>query len=264
MISTAIIAILSATRGKVDDRLAELLALLRIGQRLLHRRLRHADRARRGLDARRFEGLHQLPEAEPSTPPSRFSALPRSRRRRSRILHAAIAEHLDLGARHAGAGKRISSVPRGFSASSIDSPRWPGSFGLVRTSKRHQVGAHGMRDPGLVAVDLVDVALAHARVLSDARSEPVLGSVNTRSQHLAANASFGNHLRFCPRLPAPMISSAAISEARAERADPDIAAGEFLRHDAHDSLPSPRPPYSSGMVRPNTPRSAHLRQTSGM
>src|SRR5262245_59735320 len=51
--------------GKIDDRLAELLALLGVGERLLHGRLRHADRARRGLDARRLERLHQLPEAQP-------------------------------------------------------------------------------------------------------------------------------------------------------------------------------------------------------
>src|SRR6516165_4168902 len=50
--------------GKTDDRLAELLALLGIGEGLVHGRLRHADRARRGLDARRLEGLHELPKAQ--------------------------------------------------------------------------------------------------------------------------------------------------------------------------------------------------------
>ena len=33
-----------------------------------------------------------------------------------------------------GAGKGSSSVPRGFSASSMESPLYPGSSGLVRTN----------------------------------------------------------------------------------------------------------------------------------
>ena len=36
------------------------------------------------------------------------------------FLHAAIAQDLDLGAGHAGGGNGFSSLPRGFSASSME------------------------------------------------------------------------------------------------------------------------------------------------
>ena len=64
---------------------------------------RHADSARRGLDARGFESRHELLEAEP------FDAAQRDTPSSDEavegdlvFLHAAIAKHLDLGARHAG------------------------------------------------------------------------------------------------------------------------------------------------------------------
>ena len=69
-----------------DDRPAELHAVLRVVERLLHRRLGDADGARRGLDARGFERLHQLLEAHaPRRRRAGFPPSPRSRRRRSRI-----------------------------------------------------------------------------------------------------------------------------------------------------------------------------------
>jgi hypothetical protein len=40
---------------------------------LVQRRLRDTDGARGGLDAGAFEGLHELLEALPSSPPRRFS-----------------------------------------------------------------------------------------------------------------------------------------------------------------------------------------------
>ena len=108
MISTAIMAILSATRGKADDRLAELHAALRIVERLLHRRLRDADRARRGLDARGFEGLHQLLEAQPLDAAEQVFRLHLEAVEGDLVfLHAAIAEHLDFGAGHALGRERI-------------------------------------------------------------------------------------------------------------------------------------------------------------
>ncbi len=136
MISTAIMAILSATRGKPTIGTAELHAVLRIVERLLHRRLRHADGARRGLDAGRFEGLHELLEAQPLDAAEQVLRLHLEAVEGDLVfLHAAIAEHLDLGAGHALApGTDCLSSPRGFSASSMDRPRWPVSFGLVRTS----------------------------------------------------------------------------------------------------------------------------------
>ena len=49
----------------IGDRLAEMHALERIAERVFERLLRHADGARRGLNARGFERRHQLLEAEP-------------------------------------------------------------------------------------------------------------------------------------------------------------------------------------------------------
>ncbi len=107
----------------MDHRLAELHPLLGVAQAQLERALRDADGARRGLDAGQLEGLHQLLEA---------LALDAAEQRLGRhaeavegdlvFLHAAIAEHLDLAARHALGGERIGVVPRGFSARNIDRP----------------------------------------------------------------------------------------------------------------------------------------------
>ena len=123
-ISTAIIASLSATRGKCDQRLAELHPLPGVAQAELEGALRDADGARRGLDAGRFEGLHQLLEALAlDAAEQAVGGHVEAVEGDLVFLHAAIAEHLDLAARHAlGAGNGSASVPRGFSARNIDRP----------------------------------------------------------------------------------------------------------------------------------------------
>ena len=135
MISVAIMAILSATRGKADDRRAELQAILRVVERLLHGGLRHADRPRRGLDARRFEGLHQLLEAEA------FDAAEQVFGRHLEavegdlvFLHAAIAEHLDFGAGHAFRRERFAVVAARLFRQQHRQAAMADSFGLVRTN----------------------------------------------------------------------------------------------------------------------------------
>ena len=108
MISTAIIAILSATRGKLTIGSPNCTRVVRVGERQLHRGLRDADGARRGLDARRLEGLHQLLEAEPLDAAEQILGLHLKAVEGDLVfLHAAIAEHLDLGAGHAGGRERI-------------------------------------------------------------------------------------------------------------------------------------------------------------
>jgi hypothetical protein len=107
-----------------DQRLAELLAVLGVAQGELERVLRDADGAGGGLDAGALEGLHELLEA------LALDAAEQVRRRHAEaveaelvLLHAAVAEHLDLAARSCrSAGKGSASVPRGFSASSIERP----------------------------------------------------------------------------------------------------------------------------------------------
>ena len=84
---------------EADDRLAELHAALGIAHGGLHRGLRHADRARRGLDACRLEGRHQLLEALPLSAAEQVLGRDLEAVERDLVfLHAAIAEHLDLGA----------------------------------------------------------------------------------------------------------------------------------------------------------------------
>ncbi len=51
-----------------------------------------------------------------------------------------------------------------------------------------------------------------ARVFSDARSDPVFGSVNTAVGKISALAIFGSQWLFCASVPPVRISSAAISE----------------------------------------------------
>ena len=96
-----------------------------------------------------------------------------------------------------------------------------------------------MGDPGLVAVDLVDVALAHGAGLqrSQIRAGIRLGEYGGR-QHLAG-ADF--------RQPFALLLLGAAAEnklggdlgAGAERADADIAARKLLGHDAHQFLAEP-------------------------
>ena len=233
-------ASLSATRGKLHDRLAELHTVERVAERLFNRRLGNADGARRGLDARRFERRHQLLEAEAFDAAKQIFGLhPEAVERDLVFLHAAIAEHLDLGARHAGRGKRIGvGAARLFRQQHREA-----AIALLRRigahQQRHQIGAHRMRDPGLVAVHLVGVALAHRAGLQ--RREIGAGirlGEHRRRQHFA-----GCDLR----QPLALLVFGAAAEnklgrdlgAGAETADADIAARQFLGDDAHRFLAEP-------------------------
>src|SRR6185295_8178856 len=93
---------------KGNDRLAELDAINRIGKPKIEGVLGNADGAGGGLDARRFEGPHQLLES------LAFDAAEKAAHRHFEILeanlvflHAAIAEDSDLAAAHAVGGKGI-------------------------------------------------------------------------------------------------------------------------------------------------------------
>jgi hypothetical protein len=91
-----------------DDGLAELRALPGILQPEVERVLGHAHGARRGLDARGLEGLHQLLEALALDAAEQVLGLDLEILEADFVfLHAAIAQHLDLAAGHALRGKRI-------------------------------------------------------------------------------------------------------------------------------------------------------------
>ena len=54
-------------------------------------------------------------------------------------------------------------------------------------------------------------SLRTARVVSEARSEPVLGSVNTAVGRISPEDSLGSQCAFCASVPPSRISSPAIS-----------------------------------------------------
>ena len=138
-----------------------MLALLGIGQRLLHGRLRHADRPRRSLNARRLERLHQLPEAQPLDAAEQILSLHLETVERDLVFfHPAIAEDLDFGARNACGRKWIIiGAARLFRQQHGESA--VAAFARIGAhEQRHQISAYRVRDPSLVAVDFVDVSVS--------------------------------------------------------------------------------------------------------
>jgi hypothetical protein len=93
-----------------------------------------------------------------------------------------------------------------------------------------------MGDPGLVAVDLVDVALPHRPRLERRKIGAGIGLGEHGGRQHFARGEFGQPLALL------FLGAGADDQlsgdfgARAERADPDIAAREFLGHHAHRFL----------------------------
>jgi hypothetical protein len=90
-----------------------------------------------------------------------------------------------------GAGKGLPGTPRGLSARSSEMPRAPGTSASVRTS----MVMRSLREAWVIQV-LAPVMRntspsRTARVLSDARSDPEPGSVNTAVGRMAPLASPG-------------------------------------------------------------------------
>ena len=70
------------------------------------------------------------------------------------FLHAAIAEHADLAAAHAGGGEGVGCACRAaFRRGTSRGRDSRVEFGSVPREQRHHVGAGRMGDPGLVAGD---------------------------------------------------------------------------------------------------------------
>ena len=112
------------------------------------------------------------------------------------------------------AGNGSASVPRGFSASSIERPEKLFVAGSVRASSVIRSARTGCVIQVLLPVTTYSDPSADftARVRSEPRSEPVLGSVNTAVGRISPDAMAGSHLAFCSSVPPIRISSAAISE----------------------------------------------------
>ena len=228
---------MSRTRGKCEDRLAELLALQRIAQPQIQRVLRHADGARRRLDARGFEGLHQLLEALAFLAAQQIGGRHFEAVEADLVfLHAAIAEHADLAAAHALGGKRIAHRCRAASRPGTSKARdSPSCRGSVRTSKV----ITSARAAWVIQVLLPEIGRRRPRArrgfagaeigtgvgLGEHRRRQFLAAGDQRQPMLAlllraaGQDQFGRDLR-----------------ARAERAHADIAARQFLGHHAHRGL----------------------------
>ena len=155
------------------------------------------------------------------------------------FLHAAIAQHLDLGAGHAGDRERVAVIAARLLGQQHGQPAIAGLRRIGAHQERHQIGADRMGDPGLVAKDLVDVAVTHRAGLDRGQigTGVRLGEHRSR-QHLA-----GRDLRQPVAL--LLVGAAAENElgrdlgAGAERAHADIAARQFLRDHAHRFLAEP-------------------------
>jgi hypothetical protein len=168
----------------------------------------------------------------PSTPPSRFPAVEGD----LVLLHAAVAEHLDLAAGHALGRERVGVAAARLFREQHGEALVAGLGRVGAHEQRHQVGAHRVGDPGLVAEDLVDVALAGGPRLQggEVGAGVRLGEDRGR-QHLAGGD---------PRQPGRLLLVGAAAEdelggdlrAGAERADADIGARQLLGDDAHRFL----------------------------
>ncbi len=105
---------LAVNAGEGDQRLAELPAVAGIGEAEFERGLRHADGAGGGLDAGALEGAHQLAEALALDAAEQVGGgHPEAVEGEFVFLHAAVAEHRDLAAGHAGGREGVGRRCRG-------------------------------------------------------------------------------------------------------------------------------------------------------
>ena len=88
-----------------------------------------------------------------------------------------------------------------------------------------------------------------------AKSEPISGSEKTAVGKISPLEIFDKYFCFCSSLPPIKISSAAISDLVPSEPTPTqpLESSSETIHIAFFS--KPRPPYSSGIVRPKTPKS---------
>ncbi len=224
-------------RGNDTIGLPNWMRLCGVGETELQRVLGDADGARRGLDARQLEGLHQLPEAL-----TLRSAEQVFRRHGEGIepdlkfLETAIAEHLDLAAAHARGREGLGVGAARFLGDEQGKTTVPVLLGAGAGEQRHDVGAHRMGDPGLVAGDEIARAVPDRAGLQarQIRADIGLGK-DSRGQKLAGGD---------PGQPPLLLGFAASAEnqfgsdlgAGADGTDGDPAARQLFGDDAHGDL----------------------------
>ena len=132
-------------------------------------------------------------------------------------------------------------------------------LGIGAHQKRHQVGAHRVGDPGLVAVNLVDAVLAHRAGLERGEVGAGIGLGEHRGRQHFAGGDLGQPFAFLLVRPAAENQFGRDFRAGAERANADIAARQLLRDDAHQLLAEP---HAAELFRNGEPEHAergHLR-----
>ena len=250
---------LAGDAGEFDQRLAELLAILGILHADIHRGLSDTDGARGGLDAGALEGFHELLEALALFPAQQVFTLHFEIVKVDGVfLHAAIAEHLDLTTRDT----RI--LPRCLIRAGRLFREEHGQAAMVRRVRDgagqngHHMGARGVGDPRLVAVDgpIAILALHGLGAQGAEVGARVRLRKHGRRQDLARRQT-GQPLFLL------LLGAAADDQLRrdlrpgAEGADANIAARQFLGHDAHGRL---RQAKSAKLLRDGQAEHAHLRQ----
>ena len=134
-----------------------------------------------------------------------------------------------------------------------------GRAGIGAHQQRHHVGARRVGDPGLVAGHLVDIAVLDRAGLQRAEIGAGVGlGEHRRRQDLAAR-QLGQPIVLLLLGAAEADQLRRDLRARAERAEPDIAARQFLGHHAHRELAEAG---AAELLRHGQAEHAHLRQLS--
>ena len=245
---------------ETDDWTAELHTTLGVTEGLLHCSLCNSDRTRRGLDTGGLESLHQLLEAKAFDATKQVFGLHLETIEGNLVfLHPAIAEHFDFGAGHALHGKRVFVVAARLFGKQHRQAAMARLFRVGAHQQRHQIGAYRVRDPCLVAVDFVDIALTHRPGLD--------------RREIGAGVRFGKYgggqhfTRGDFRQPFFFLRGGATAENQfsgdfrscAKRTNTDVAARELFRHHAHRLFAEPHSSELFGYRKPEYAKLGHLR-----
>ena len=222
---------------ELDDGLAELLAVTGVFQAEIEGILRHADGAGGGLDAGAFKGLHQLLEALALNPAQKIFGLHfKILEADFKFLHAAVAQDFDFAAAHALCRKRVRIIAPRLFGEEHGKPLVALFLRNAPYKEGHQVGAHRMGDPGLVAGHLVDIAGFHGAGFEGAQVGARIGFGEDGGGENFAAGDFGQPFCFL------LFGAAAENEFTgdfgpgAERTHGNPAARQFLGDHAHGFL----------------------------
>ena len=179
---------------ELADRLAELLALVHVGQHHVDAGLHDAERAAGQHRALVVEPAHQHADAVVRPRRARSPPAPRNPRTPARRCWSRACRACRASARWRSPCMPFSIEEGG------DAARAGVRIGLGVDDQRVGVGAVG--DPHLGAVEHVAVAaLLGAQSASTTTSEPAPGSLIASAPTCSPEISFGRYLRFCASLP---------------------------------------------------------------